>query len=336
MKTYKNLWEKFISIDNFVIAYKNARKGKNKQKSVSEFKNQWALKLYVLRKSVIDGKFTTSEYKEMRIFEPKERIVYKLPFCPDRIVQHAMINVLAPILESKFIDDTYACIPGRGQVKASQRCMDAVRRNRYCLKCDIRHFYPSIDQKILSGMYHRIIKDDKFMRVVDDIIFSFPGGKNAPIGNYLSQWSGNFYLSFLDSFIKRELKIKDYLRYCDDFMIFGNDKRYLNYCREEIKKFLQENLKLEFSKADLFDVKQGVDFCGYRHFNNFILVRKSTKNRQKRRIKEIAVDINKGNADKSMLSSLDSMAGWMKHAKTKNLKKSVNFEEIRARLISCI
>lgn len=330
MKTYTNLWGEFISVKNFVRAYKDARRGKSKQKSVSDFKDGWALRLYALRRCVIEGYFHTSPYRHMIVCEPKKRIVYKLPFSPDRIVQHAIINVLAPILEKKFITDTYSCIPCRGQLSASRRCMDAVRRNKYCLKCDIRHFYPSIDQNILSSMYHRIVKDERFMSVVDDVIFSFPGGKNAPIGNYLSQWSGNLYLSCLDNFVKRELKVKDYIRYCDDFMLFSNDKKFLHDCRMKIEKFLDEKLCLEYSKSDVFNVRQGVDFCGYRHFNNFVLLRKSTKLRQEKRIREIRDCVNNGNFDKEKCrASIDSMTGWMKHAKTHRLSEKYGISELR-------
>ena len=328
MKTYNNLWEQFISIENFVKAYKDARRGKGKQRTVAEFRHGWALKLYKLRKDVIAGKFHTSKYKSEVIYEPKKRTIYKLPFNPDRIVQHAIVNVLAPILERKFIVDTYSCIPNRGQIKASQRCMKAVRRNKYCLKCDIHHFYPSIDQNILSNMFHKIIKDKKFMQVLDDVIFSFKGGKNAPIGNYLSQWCGNFYLSGLDNFIKRELKIKDYIRYCDDFMLFENNKTYLHFCRKEIEKYIHENLLLEFSKSDLFNVKQGVDFCGYRHFNNFILLRKSTKLRQKKRIIKMFRDFNNKKKIEYYRHSLASMKGWLIHAKTKKLIKQWNINKL--------
>lgn len=328
MKTYTKLWEDFISVDNFIKAYKDARRGKRKQKSVTDFNEQWSLKLYALMKLVKDGDFHTSLYRSMKIYEPKERIVYKLPFNPDRIVQHAIVNILAPILENKFIKDTYACIPNRGQIKASQRCMNAVRRNKYCLKCDIRHFYPSIDQRILSDMYHEIIKDNRFMEIVDDVIFSFKGGKNAPIGNYLSQWSGNFYLSKLDDFVKRTLKVKDYIRYCDDFMLFSDDKKFLKICKREIEDFIKRNLLLSFSKADIFDVKQGVDFCGYRHFNNFILLRKSTKLRQVKKLNKIKDDISNKSKREYYKSSLASIRGWMIHANTERLRNKYNLEEL--------
>jgi len=330
VRTYTNLWDEFISVQNFVRAYKDARKGKGKQRSVAEFRHGWSLRLYALRRDVMEGRFHTSPYRSMTITEPKKRTIYKLPFCPDRIVQHALVNALAPVLEKKLIADTYSCIPGRGQVLASQRCMEAVRRNKYCLKCDVRHFYPSIDQNILSAMYHRIIKDGRLMAVIDDIIFSFPGGKNCPIGNYLSQWSGNFYLSVLDDFVKRELHVRDYLRYCDDFLLFSDDKAFLHECRKKIGLFLRDRLRLEYSRSDVFSVRQGVDFCGYRHFDNFVLLRKSTKLRQERRLREIRKAVEGGSFDRDKCrSSLDSMAGWMRHAKTHRLKEKLGLSELR-------
>lgn len=311
MKTYNNLWDKFISEDNFRLAYKNATKGKKWQKGVKLFMQDEENNLKNIIQLVASSSFHTSKYTEMTIYEPKERIIYKLPFAPDRIVQHAVMNILKPILLNKFIENSYACIEGRGQHKASIKCSEFVRRNTYALKCDIRKFYPSINQNILSNMLHRFIADDKFMTVLDDIIFSYPGGYNCPIGNYCSQWFGNFYLTPLDNFIKHELKIKDYLRYCDDFILFSNDKKYLNECRIKINKFLKI-YSLQFSKSDLFKTKQGVDFCGYRHFGKYVLLRKSTAKRMRRNIKRYNEQ------------GVASIKGWLRWCCSYNLRKSLN------------
>lgn len=295
MKSYTHLWEAFIAKENFELALKNALKGKKKYRQVRAFLKNRGENLERVRQMVIRGDFHTSDYRSKMIFEPKERVIYKLPFAPDRIVQHAVMNVLKPILIKKMIAHSYACIDGRGQIAASLKCSEAVRKNRYCLKCDVRKFYPSIDQKTLSAMFHKIIRDKKFLAVLDDIIFSFAGGKNCPIGNYCSQWFGNFYLTRLDNFVKHELKCKDYERYCDDFLLFSDDKKYLNACREKIREFLRDTLFLEYSKCDLFDVKQGVDFCGYRHFGKYVLLRKLTAKRTARRLRHFAHS-NTGNA----------------------------------------
>lgn len=322
MKSYSNLWGKFVSKENFELAYKNAIKGKSKQKQVQEFKKNKEVNLEAIRQLVISGMFHTSKYRQMIIYEPKERIIYKLPFAPDRIVQHAIMNILKPIMQNLFIADTYACIEGRGQHKASRRCSEFVRRNSYCVQGDCRKFYPSIDHKILSAMLHRIIKDDRFMAILDDIIFSFEGGKNCPIGNYCSQWFGNFYLSKLDNFVKHELKIKDYERFCDDFLMFGNDKKYLNCCMERVRKFLLEELLLECSKLELFKAKQGVDFCGYRHFGKYVLLRKSTTKRDKKKIRAY-IEHPEKYTEEFIAQSKASMLGSMKHCCSYNLQKSL-------------
>lgn len=329
MKTYKHLWEKLITEENFELAYKNVIKNKSGQRQIKEFKKDAENNLKAVRQMVIDGKFHTSKYKQKKIYEPKERIIYKLPFNPDRIVQHAIMNVLKPILMNKLIDNTYACIEGRGQLKASLRCSEFVRRNRYCLKCDIKQFYPSIDQNILSGKLHRIIKDDRFMEIVDDVIFSFPGGKNCPIGNYMSQWLGNYYLSFMDNYILHTLKCDGYERYCDDFLIFGSDKVKLKQDKREIREFLQRELQLDFSKAEIFDVKQGVDFCGYRHFGKYVLIRKKTALRLKRRFSKIQKALDAADYDiQKITGQLTSGNGLMKHACSYRFRQSVRYKEL--------
>lgn len=173
MKTYKHLWEKLITEENFELAYKNAIRNKSGQRQIKEFKKDAENNLKAVRQMVIDGKFHTSKYKQKKIYEPKERIIYKLPFNPDRIVQHAIMNILKPIMVNVFIENSYACIEDRGTHKASRKCAELTRKFKYCLKCDIRKFYPSIVQSILSDMLHRIIKDGRFMDVVDDVVFSF-------------------------------------------------------------------------------------------------------------------------------------------------------------------
>ena len=337
MKRYGNLWQQIITKENFELAEKRAKKRKSSRRDVIAFEKNLEKNLEEIRQLVVTKQFHTSPYKSRKIYEPKERIIYILPYAPDRIVQHAVMNVLVPIMEKLFIADSYACIANRGQTKASLRTMEAVRRNKYCLKCDIHHFYPSINQSILSNMYHNKFKDKDFLEIIDDIIFSFPGGYNCPIGNYTSQWSGNFYLTPLDQYCKQELKIRDYIRYCDDFLLFGNNKAYLHECRRKIEDFIGVNLQLTYSKADVFNVKQGIDFCGYRHFDNYILVRKSTAKRQMKTIKRLPNWVESGKiTTDNMRSIIDSTVGWLKHANAYNLKKAMKIDEIRRQYVAKI
>lgn len=329
MKTYKHLWEQLISEENFRRAESNSIKGKGRQRGVQAYMKDPDGKREALRQAVITGTYRTSRYASKTIHEPKTRVIYKLPYYPDRLLHHALMNVLRPIFEEKFIQNSYACQKGKGPLKASLKCSEMVRRFKYCLQCDIRKFYPSVDQEILSRQLHRIIRDERFMRVLDDIIFSFPGGKNVPIGNYTSQWLANYYLTGLDNFILHGLKPGGYIRYNDDFLIFDNDKGKLRECRQRVEEYIRENLALEFSRADVFHTRQGVDFCGYRHFGKYVLIRKATARRLKRRYRGIRRQMERGGWNRERIAGqVASGNGLMRHACSYHLRKAIGHDEI--------
>jgi hypothetical protein len=213
--------------------------------------------------------------------------------------------------------------------------MEAVRRNKFCLKCDIHHFYPSIRHDILFDMYKAKIRETKFLDLLEDNIFSFGGGRNTPIGNLTSIWHGNFFLTPLDLFCKHELKIRDYIRYCDDFLLFGNDKAYLHECRKRIDEFIHTKLDLEFSRSDVFNVKQGVDFLGYRHFGKYILVRKSTAKRMMKKVAVLPERYESGEITQDELRSIiDSVSGWLSHANAHHLALKMRLAEIRKQYVA--
>lgn len=208
--------------------------------------------------------------------------------------------------------------------------MEFVRKNKYCLKMDIRKFYPSINHNILMRILERKIGDKKLLCLLEDIVRSIPGETNVPIGNLTSQWFGNLYMNELDTFIKHKLKIKCYLRYCDDFALFSNDKKQLNEAKHQIIKFLNEELKLTLSKCDLFQTSQGVDFLGYRHFRKYILIRKSTVKRVKKRLVKVKKAYLEGRMPhdkfRSVVASTD---GWFKWANSHNLSLSLQLNELK-------
>lgn len=330
VRKYNNLWEKIISIDNLELAFQRAKKGKSSYRAIQKFEENKDNNLNIIRESLINKTFKTSKYFSKTIYEPKERIIYILPFYPDRIVQHALINVLEPIFVNMFIKDSYACIKDRGLHKGSLRTTEYVRRNKYCLKCDIRKFYPSINQDILFNILKRKIKCKDTLWLIKDIIYSFDGGYNVPIGNLTSQWFGNLYMHELDKYVKEELKIKDYVRYCDDFCLFSNDKKELNICKNNVENFLKNTLDLKMSKCDLFQTNQGVDFLGYRHFKHCILLRKSTAKRVKKRIPRILNKYReKQISPESFRSTVESTLGWIDWANTNNFKESIHILEMR-------
>lgn len=330
-KRHGRLWEQIISLENFQQAYAKAIRGKTKMRNIVAFAADVDGNLERMRELLINKRFTTSPYQVKIITEPKRREIFVLPFAPDRIIQHALMNVVEPIWDGLMISDSYACRIGKGQHSGSRKAMEFVRRYKYCLQCDVAKFYPSIDHEILARIIRKKIKCADTLWLIDDIIFSCKGGKNAPIGNYTSQWMGNLYLNELDQFVKHTLKPAGYVRYCDDFCLFGDDKRQLHDFRRIIEWFLADRLRLRYSYAEVFPVSAGVDFLGYRHFKTHILLRKSTAQRVKRRLRLLPTLLTCGKITKDqMRSSLASTRGWLRWACAHNLAVSLQLQKLEA------
>ena len=329
MKRHGNLFQKIVEPETLFYAWRMAKRHKSFYSAVKRFSCNVEQNLEDIRHILLTKEFTTGEYKQKTVYEPKKRTIYVLPFRPDRIVQHALMAGIAPIWQSMFIADSYACIANRGQHAGSARTMEFVRRNRYCLKCDVHHFYESVVHDILYEMILRKIKCRDTLWLIRDILYSFPGGKNVPIGNLTSQWFGNYYLTALDRVVKEELHVRDYLRYCDDFLLFGNDKGRLNEYSCIIQEFLRDKLQLTLSKCDLFPVTRGVDFLGYRHFRDYILLRKTTARRIAKRLRELPEKLEKGLIlPETARSVLASAKGWAQWANTYHFKQSIHFDDL--------
>ena len=233
MKRYGNLIEKIASIENIEIADKKARKGKTKSlRFIREHDKHKEEDYKYLSNALLTGTYKTSKYDTFKIYEPKERVIYRLPYFPDRVAHHAIMNVMEPIWVSQFIPQTYSCIKGRGIHKAVKDIKRDLRKfpeeTKYCLKMDIRKFYPSIDHEILKQIIRKKIKDKVLLTVLDEIIDSTDG---VPIGNYLSQFFANLYLAYFDRWCKEELKCRFYYRYADDITILSGNKEFLHNAR---------------------------------------------------------------------------------------------------------
>lgn len=330
MKRHGDLWKQITDVNTLYDAYKEARKGKRWQRVVQKFERNVLSNIFQLQDDLVSKRFNTSEYRVKQIFEPKKRDIYVLPFFPDRIVQHALLSVLIPIWDSMFIEQSYSCRSGKGMHEGSRKVMEYIRRNDYCLKCDIRKFYPSIDHAILKRIIRKKIKCPDTLWLIDNIIDSFEGGKNAPIGNFTSQWFGNLYMNELDQWMRHNKKVTDYARYTDDFVIFGNDKKKLRQLKDETEAYLKESLCLEYSKSSVFPVSQGVDYLGYRHFRSKILVRRRTARRAMKRMRNLPSKLEKGVIDiEQFRSSIASTEGWLRWANCHNLRVSLRLEQLK-------
>ncbi len=329
MKRHGNLFGEIIDMGNLRQAYRRAAKGKTWQRKVQLFSQDLESNLETIRESLVNKTFITAAYRIKTIYEPKTRQIYILPFAPDRIVQHALMAVLEPIWDKLFIDESYSCRVGKGIHAGSRRTMEHVRQYKYCLKCDVAKFYPNIDHDILHRIVKQKIKCPETLWLLKQIIYSVPGGKNCPIGNYTSQWFGNLYLNELDMLMKHKYKIKAYVRYCDDFLLFDNDKKHLGRMAKVIGKYFADYLKFTLSKCDLFPVSRGVDFLGYRHFPKYILLRKTTAKRVVRRLKKLPELLRDGRITQEQFrSSIASTKGWLRWANTHNLTLKLQLSEL--------
>jgi len=254
MKRIGNLYSKICSIENLMLADSIARKGKLKQPGVIAHDRNRQQNILTLHEMLINKTYVTSEYTTFTIFEPKERLIFRLPYFPDRIVHHAVMNVLEPIFISVFTSDTYSCIKNRGIRAAASAVRKALQDKggtQYCLKLDIRKFYPNVDHEILKSLLRKKIKDQDLLWLLDGIIDSADG---LPIGNYLSQYFANFYLSYFDHWMKEIRSVKYYFRYADDIVILHHDKPYLHELLYEIRTYLQDNLRLRSRETIRFSL----------------------------------------------------------------------------------
>ena len=321
MKRVNNLWERICSVENLKLADKKARNGKSKQKGVILHDKNREQNILNLHKALINKTYKTSKYSIFTIFEGKEREIYKLPFYPDRIVHHAIMNVLEGIFVSMFTADTYSCIKKRGIHGAFRAVKKALgggtKGTQFCLKLDIEKFYPSVNHDALKLLLRKKFKDRDLLWLLDEIIDSSEG---VPIGNYLSQFLANFYLSYFDHWLKEAKGVRHYFRYCDDLVILGDTKEELWSLLAEIRQYLDVTLKLKIkSNYQIFPVAvRGIDFVGYKFYHTHVLLRKSIK---KRFIRMLGHKRN----DKSIAS----YNGWLCHCNTKTLINKYLHEEER-------
>ncbi|MEQ1678599.1 MAG: reverse transcriptase domain-containing protein, partial [Chitinophagaceae bacterium] len=304
MKRHNNLYQQIISLDNLRLAEAKARKGKQWQYGVQVFDRNAESNLLALQQMLIDKTYRTSAYTIFKVYEPKERDVYRLPYYPDRILHHAVMNVMEPLFVKTFTADTYSCIKKRGIHAAANAVKKALKDQpgtQYCLKMDVKKFYPSINHAVMKQLIRRKIKDADLLWLLDEIIDSADG---LPIGNYLSQYLANFYLTYFDHWLKEQQQVKYYFRYADDLVILSHSKEHLHSLFTNIEQYLNEKLKLTVkSNWQVFPVAaRGIDFVGYVFYHTHTRLRKGIKQNFARMM-----------AKKPNTQSIASYCGWTKH-----------------------
>lgn len=324
MKRIGNLYDQICTLENLELADEKARRGKLRSHGVKRHDKNRTENIKSLREALLNGTFRTSKYDVFTIYEPKEREIYRLPYFPDRIVHHAVMNVLEPIWTSIFTADTYSCIKNRGIHAVAKKVLKALREDpettTYCLKIDVRKFYPSIDHDVLKGILRRKLKDKRLLTLLDEIIDSADG---VPIGNYLSQYFANLILAYFDHWIKEEKRVKYYFRYADDIVILAPDKAYLHSLLKEIRQYMSE-LKLQVKDNwQVFPVaSRGIDFLGYVFFHTHTRMRKGIKQRLCKRIGKL--NKRKTLTEEEFKRNVCSWWGWAKYCDSKHLIKKLS------------
>jgi RNA-directed DNA polymerase len=319
MKRIGNIYNQIISIENLLLADAKARKGKAWQYGVRVHDRNRLNNIFKLNDDLQNKTYKTSQYTIFKIYDPKEREIYRLPYYPDRIVHHAIMNILEKVFVSVFTADTFSCIKKRGihaAAYAVRRSLKNVQDTRYCLKLDVKKFYPSIDHSILKQLVRRKIKDQDLLWLMDEIIDSAPG---LPIGNYLSQYLANFYLTYFDHWLKEQMHVRYYFRYADDLVILSDSKDHLHHLFKAIKIYLNDQLNLRVkSNWQIFPVDvRGIDFVGYRFYHSHTLLRKTIKRNFARML-----SANKNEA------SIASYMGWASHCNSSHLIKTLLNEAV--------
>jgi len=330
MKRYKNLFESVCSLENLHLAYLKARRGKQTRWAVEDFTFHLEGELLQLRDELLNGTYTPGPYRQFTVYESKKRLISAAPF-RDRVIHHAICNIIEPIFEATFIYDSYACRVGKGQHAALQRLRKFLQQNRYALRGDIARYFPSIDHEILFHLLARKIGDKRLLNLLATIIAHsppevgepvwFPGDElfaplrphGLPIGNQTSQFFANVYLNPFDHFVKENLREKYYLRYVDDFAILSNDKAHLHEVKAIAKTFLTDfRLRLHENKTQVFPATNGIDWLGYRVFPNHVRIRKSNVHRFKRRLRRMQEAYRKG--EMSVKEIGIRIQSWLAHA----------------------
>lgn len=322
-RKFGHVYNNIISAENLLIAWQEFLRGKRKRKDVFEFSLYLLDNILLLRKELVEKTYIHGSYDAFRINDPKPRDIHKANV-RDRLLHHAVYRILYPYFDRKFIFDSYSCRINKGTHRAINRLRTFGRkvsknntRIAWVLKCDIKKFFASIDHKILVNILKKHIDDEDTIWLLKEIIDSFHTtkiGVGLPLGNLTSQLLINIYMNELDQYVKRDLKVKYYVRYADDFVILHDDRSYLVNLIPQMSQFLENNFRLSLHPDKVFikPLGSGVDFLGWVHFSHHRVLRTATKKRMFRKLKE-----------NHKQETIASYLGLLKHGNTHKLIQKI-------------
>ena len=320
-KTARNLWSRVLEWENLITAAREASRNKRYHSEVMRFNAGLEENLLRIRRLLLAGEWRPRPYREFEVFEPKRRVIHAPAFA-DRVLHHALVQVIGPYFERRFIEHSYACRVGKGTHAASDYLSSMLRsaEARYVLKADVTKYFYSIDHDILLRIVARTIGDREVLNLLRVLVKGadcIEGNRGLPLGALTSQLLANVYLDQLDHFIKDTLGVRYYVRYMDDFILLHGDKAELWRLLAEIRDFLACELHLTLNnKTRVFPASHGVDFAGYRHFSGYKLPRKRNVRRARKRFAGLSRCYADGRVDiDTVRCCVASFVGYMKHCK---------------------
>lgn len=351
MKRLDGIWSRVTSFENLLRAYRNARRGKSSKPGVAEFGLNLERELLALQRCLCEGTYQPGGYRLFTIYERKPRLIAAAPF-RDRVVHHALMQVIEPQLDRTFISDSYACRTGKGVHAAVDRYQAWSQTYRYVLKLDIQQYFPSIDHELLKKKLRRRIKDACVVNLLDRIIESspectaephyFPGDDlftpldrqaGIPIGNLTSQFFANLYLDDFDQYVKQALKIRPYLRYVDDMVVLDHDKHRLAEIRTAVReRLVSDRLRLHPCKAQISPVADGLNLLGYVIYPARRRLRSDNGHRFARKLRRMAAAYRAGRLEwATVAASTQSWIGHAQHADTDGLRRAIFSQAVFSR-----
>ncbi len=337
--------KELCSIENLYLAFEKASKGKSNKLYVLKFEENLDEELKNLQIELELQTYKPHALTRFVVRDPKTRTIHSSHF-RDRVVYHALVNIIEPIFEKIFIYDSYASRINKGTHNAVKRFEEfqrkisnngrLVKNNKsnnnvmgYIFKADVRKYFDTVDHKIMLELLQRKIKDEKVIWLIEQILSNYENeipGKGMPLGNLTSQFFANVYLNELDYFVKHKLKIKYYLRYVDDFVILDKELKNLEFYKEEINNFLKSELKIELhpDKSKILPLRNGITFLGYRVFYNYKLLRKSNRKKFERSLQE-KLELYKSGflTYEEFMPKLNGWFGYAVWANTYNMRNKI-------------
>lgn len=338
------MFDALVSWENLLLAYRRAAAGKRGRADVAAFEHRLEENLLDLRAELESGSYRPAGYRSFFVHDPKRRLISAAPF-RDRVVHHALCNLIEPLFERSFTADSFANRRGKGTHRGLRRCQVLARRHSYVLQCDIRQFFPSIDHAVLRRLIQRKVEDSRVLALIDRILASgrgvlseqyemvyFPGddlfaverSRGLPIGNLTSQFWANVYLSPLDHFVKRELRCPGYVRYVDDLLLFADEKPLLWRFRRELVQRLELFRLMIHAGAHPRPVAEGIPFLGFVTYPNRRRLKRRKGIAYRRRLRHLRALEACGEVDCKAIRA--SIAGWMGHVgygNTVGLRKAI-------------